>query len=101
MQDAFESGADLVVDESTSGWKGVDEKRLEGPPSLVHQQGKPQNVSFMLKTMADCTTGIILKIELQEGKDAMLKKPFSDRFKSSTAVVLRLLLGYESTGRTI
>ena len=87
LQDAFEAGPEMVVDESTSGWKGVDEKSPDGPPSMVHQKGKPQNVSFMLKTMADCETGIILKIELQEGKEEMLKKQFSDKWKSSTAVV--------------
>ena len=97
----FTAGSDLVVDESTSGWKGVDEKRYNGPPWLCHLKNKPQPVSFMLKTMADCDTGVIIKIELQEGKEEMKLKRFSDTMKPSTAVVRRLLEDYEGSGRTI
>jgi hypothetical protein len=101
LEEVFTAGDELVIDESTSGWQGTDEKRPLGPPCLVHMKGKPEPVSFMFKTMADVSTGIIVKIKLQEGKEEMMTREFSGVFKPSTAVVRRLLKGYEGTGRTI
>jgi hypothetical protein len=38
----------IVVDESTCGWHGKDDKRADGPPALTHMKGKPEPVSFMI-----------------------------------------------------
>ena len=49
LHKVFIPGPDLVMDESTSRWKGGDDKRETGPPALTHMKGKPENVSFMIK----------------------------------------------------
>ena len=101
LNKVFVAGPDLVMDESTSGWKGVDEKHKNGPPALTHSLCKPANASFMIKTMTNGTCGIIIRMELQEGKKAVKKMMFSDVMKPATAVVRRMLVGFESGGRVV
>jgi len=91
MKQVFTAGARVVLDESMSGWQGVDEKRPGGPPALTHMKAKPKPVSFTIKNIADIDTGIIFHLKLQEGKEAMLSKQFSHDHKPTTAVVQRLL----------
>ena len=42
------------------------------------------------KVLADAFTGIMLHIEIQESKEDMANKDFTDRFSKHTALVLRL-----------
>ncbi len=82
----------VVIDESTSGWHGKDEKRADGPPALTHMKGKPEPVSFMIKNLCDMHSGLMLAIELQEGKEEMSKRKFVYQGeKPTTAFVLRLM----------
>jgi hypothetical protein len=82
----------VVIDESTSGWHGKDEKRADGPPALTHMKGKPEAVSFMIKNVCDVHSGVMFAIELQEGKEEMAKRKFVDQGeKPTTACVLRLM----------
>ena len=92
VADSFSPGEHVVVDESTSGWHGKDEKRPDGPPAMTHMKGKPEPVSFMFKTLCCVQTGIMIAFELQEGKDVMATRRYSvDGEKSSTGVTLRLM----------
>ena len=85
-------GVHVIIDESTSGWHGKDEKRPDGPPALTHMKGKPEPVSFMFKTLCCVETGIMIAIELQEGKEVMAGRRYSaDGEKYTTAVTLRLI----------
>ena len=77
VADVFSPGLHVVVDESTSGWHGKDEKRADGSPALTHMKGKPESVSLMLKTMCCVETGIMIAIELQEGKEVMASRRYS------------------------
>jgi hypothetical protein len=91
VADVFVPGQHVVVDESTSGWHGKDEKRADGPPALTHMKGKPEPVSFMFKTMCCAETGIMVAMELQEGKEVMASRRYSSEGeKPSTAATLRL-----------
>jgi hypothetical protein len=54
----FRSGTYVVIDESTSGWHGKDEKRVDGPPALTHMKGKPEPVLFMIKNVCDVRSGV-------------------------------------------
>jgi hypothetical protein len=74
----FRCGGRVVIDESTSGWHGKDEKA--------------EAVSFMIKNLCDVQSGVMFAIELQEGKEEMAKRKFADRGEQpTTACVLRLM----------
>jgi hypothetical protein len=91
ISDCFSPGLHVVIDESTCGWHGKDEKRADGPPAMTHMKDKPEPVSFMFKTLCCAETGIMIALELQEGKDIMASRTYScTGEKSSTAVTLRL-----------
>ena len=51
--------------------------------------------------MACGSTGILLKLDIMEGKEANHLKPFSAEFGESTAVVLRLCSSLFGTGRIV
>ncbi len=71
---------------------------------MTQMKGKPEPVSFMYKTICCAETGIVIAMELQEGKDVMASREYSRAGeKSSTAVTLRLTdflpgQGYSVTG---
>jgi hypothetical protein len=71
---------------------GRSAKRVDGPPALTHMVGKPKFVSFLKKYLCCVETGIIIAIEIQEGKEEMGKRDFAiDGGKASTACTLRLM----------
>mmetsp|Transcript_80681 Transcript_80681/g.216239 ORF Transcript_80681/g.216239 Transcript_80681/m.216239 type:complete len:160 (+) Transcript_80681:435-914(+) len=67
MSRIFIPGGHVTVDESTSGWHGMTEKYPSGPPNLTKMLGKPESVSFMLKSIADAETRIICEFYLRAG----------------------------------
>jgi hypothetical protein len=62
---------------------------------------KPKGVGCELKSAADVDTGILIKLEIVEGKDPMSSKEFVAEFGPSTAMTLRLVKDLFGTGRTI
>ena len=94
-------GPTIVLDEGTSRWTGTDSSRPTGPPALTKMRGKPEPISHMIKTAADKDTGMIIRLELQEGKDAMAGKQFSDAMLPTTAVVRRLVHPWIGSGRNV
>ena len=62
----------------------------EGIPKLTKIIRKPEGVGAEYKVLADAFTGIMLHIEIQESKEDMANKDFTDRFSKHTALVLRL-----------
>jgi hypothetical protein len=62
---------------------------------------KPKGIGCELKSMADASSGIILKLELMEGKDRNRAKKYENVFKSHTAITLRLVEDYFGTARTV
>jgi Transposase IS4 len=60
-------------------------------PFLSNIQRKPEPLGTELKSVADVETGVMLALEIQEGKEPMkLKKYFSD-YGATTACTLRLV----------
>ena len=90
VRDDFVPGVHVVIDESTSGWQGKDEKCPDGLPAINHMKGKPAHVSFMFKTLCCVEKGIMIAIELQECKDVADRRYTCDGEKPSTGVTLRL-----------
>jgi hypothetical protein len=92
----------LCVDEKTSSFrprKGV--YCDDGPPTLTKIIRKPKSVSIELKDCTDAQTRITLRLELQEGKEAMRSKQFADRYNSGTSILLRLVSPWFHSGRMV
>jgi hypothetical protein len=116
--EVFSPGNFLCIDESMSYWLGLEgQYSLEGMAHVTKMKGKPRGVGLMLKSIADGETGLLLRLEIQEGKEPMKHKEFqqarrntgpegsaSDDTRSypfSTAVTLRLSKPWFGTKRTV
>ena len=62
---------------------------------------KPQGIGAELKSLCDGETGILLKLEFMEGRDAQELKEFCDTYPSSIALNLRMVKQYFGTGITL
>jgi hypothetical protein len=106
----LEPGHVLTVDESFSKWIGLSLK-VKGPDEaepvivgLPHQQKekrKPEGVGVELKNVCDAETGIMLGLEINEGKAAMAAKPHYATLGAGTSCVLRLVEHWQSSGRVV
>ena len=95
-------GCHLTVDECMSAWKGSDgEYVAEGMPNKTKIARKPEGVGAEMKALACGETGIILKLDIMEGREANRRKDFSQEYGEGTAVTLRLTKEYYGTGRVV
>jgi hypothetical protein len=62
---------------------------------------KPEGKGTELKAIADGDTGILLALDIVEGKERQRMKRFSREYGEGTAIVLRFAEPYKGTGRTI
>lgn len=95
-------GSDIVIDECMSAWRGRD--AFECIFVLPHKTKiirKPEGVGAEIKSLADGESGILLHLELMEGKNAQAAKEFCDEFPSSIAMTLRIVKKYFNTGITL
>ena len=93
---------DLVIDECMSAWKGSEKYEcIFALPHKTKIMRKPQGIGAELKSLADGESGILLHLELMEGKAANEDKEFCDRFPSSIALTLRVVKHYFGTGITL
>jgi hypothetical protein len=97
----FQPGEMLTIDESMSMWKGSDGNYVaDGMPHVTKIQRKPEGVGLELKTLCDSASGVMLFLELMEGKDRMRDKEYAD-ISAGTGHVLRATKAYHGTNRTI
>ena len=75
----------VVVDESMSAFRG------EGMPHLSFIKRKPEPLGCELKTIADGLSGVMLGLELQEGKLPMSSKAGHREFGATTSCTKRLV----------
>ena len=87
----------VVVDESMSAFRG------EGMPHLSFIIRKPEPLGCELKTIADGVSGVMLRLELQEGKIPMSKKAGRRLLGATTSCTMRLveLAGISGTDRVV
>eukprot|EP00731_Ephydatia_muelleri_P024414 Em0016g685a len=83
-------GSENVIDESMGKVIPFFDYTPEGIPNLTKIIRKPEGVGVEYKVLADAFTGFMLHIEIQESKEDMANKDFTDRFSKHTALVLRL-----------
>jgi len=99
LRDGFFSAVEaswlLVLDESMVRWTGV------GMPGLMVILRKPTPIGLELHTLCCAICGILVWFEVYEGKEAMEKKPFCDKYGKSIALSLRMLVKYFGTGRVL
>ena len=91
-------GHHLTVDECMSAWNGSDGKyRHDGMP---HKTKIPRKVGAEMKSLCCRTTGIMLKLDIMEGKDRQGAKPFYAEYEG-TAITLRLTQHYFRSLRVV
>ena len=98
----FVAGSSIEIDECTSAWRGKNARhRAAGAPGITMQKGKPEPVGLQFWNASDCSTGILLNLELNEGKLRNAQKDYRDRFPVQQALVLRLTQSYHGSLRQI
>jgi hypothetical protein len=100
--DVVSPGEILVVDECMSAWDGINFTFCHS--ALPHQTKiirKPVSKGTEIKAIADGQTGILLGLDIMEGKEKQHLKRYHDQYGEGTAIVLRLSEPYKSSGRTV
>ena len=99
-QMAISPGYKLTVDESMISWYGkVD--RPGGLPKVIKIKRKPKGIGCEAKTVADTLSGVMIGIELNEGKEAMSKKRWHSSLGATTATTLRLTEPWHGSGQIV
>ena len=94
-------GEFLTIDEYMCSWKGSDGKYVvNGMPHITKIKRKPKGVGAELKSIACAQSGIILGLEIVEGKEVDSTKKYAD-LGFGTAVTLRLSEPYRGFKRVI
>ena len=92
----------LVVDESTSKWRSLGDWYDLGMPHVTKIPRKPEPVGLELKDMCDGESGIMLYLEIMEGKEIMDRKAFTGGGnKAGTAHCLRCTQPWHGSGRVL
>lgn len=92
---AWTPGCRLVIDESMLWWTGCT------PAHKTVMPRKPTPLGFQMKTLVDGSSGILLNMELCDGKEVQQKKPYVKDFGATCACTLRLTERWWGTGREI
>jgi len=83
-------------------WKGVSgDFRADGIPHQVKIVRQPEGVGAEFKSLADPHSGMLMHLEIQEGKDPMRAKEYCAEYGVGTACTLRMTKHWHGTGRTV
>lgn len=96
----FMPGWVLCVDESTIKWRGLkDFESKKGCPQVTNIIRKPEAVCIEVRDVACAKSGVIVRLEIMEGKVRMKFKKFSSpNLTAGTAQVLRLTEPWHGMG---
>lgn len=95
-------GGYITIDECMCWWGGKEAKwSADGMPHVTKIARKPKGIGAELKSAADGESGVIIRLEVQEGKEAMANKEFMDRHAAHTAITLRLVQPWFGSKRVI
>ena len=88
--------------ECMSPWDGKESKwSADGMPHVTNFFRKPKGIGAELKSTADGESDAILRLEVQEGKEAMQSKEYANLYTSHTAITLRLVKPWLGSKRTV
>ncbi|KAJ3618142.1 hypothetical protein MTP99_006168 [Tenebrio molitor] len=101
-RDIFTPGYKLTIDESMFAWygKGLHNEK-DGLPAVIKIKRKPKGIGCECKTLADVQSGVMIAIEINEGKTAMQQKEFQQEFGAGTATTLRMTRPWHGSGRIV
>lgn len=95
-------GRHMVVDELMSSWRGAEAAySTTGMPHVSKIKRKPEGVGAEIKAAADGSTSIIMRLDIMEGKQRQAMKEYSDLLLEGTAITLRVMKPWFSTGRIV
>eukprot|EP00960_Hanusia_phi_P064213 765731-Hanusia_phi.AAC.1 len=95
-------GTELVIDEGIGKWMPSRQGEKTALPHPTKIARKPTGIGSEYKTLAECTYGIMLHLELpQEGKEAMADSGFTRLYPKHTAIVLRVVKDYLDKGHVV
>jgi hypothetical protein len=89
----------LCIDEGLSLWKGLQDS-IAGIFQLSKKKRKLEGVHAEFKSLADISTGCLLKIDLMEEEERSMKKLFNE-IGPSVSETIRLTRAYHESGRIV
>ena len=103
INDVLEPGWLITPDETTIAWRGLAGLAYapSRPPTICWIPRKPEPLCVELKTIADSLSTVMLKIEIQKGKEAHKLEKYFVEYGHTTACTLRLCEEWFGTGRVI
>lgn len=93
-------GHKLTVDESMFPWYGRN-KYQGGMPNVMKIKRKPKGVGCKVRTLCDTKSNIILRMEINEGKEIMAGKDHQRELGAGTSTLLRITKPFHGTGRIV
>lgn len=95
-------GEFLTIDECMCFWLGQNSiYNSKGMPHITKIIRKPRGVGAEFKAICCSETGILLGLELMEGKTRQQAKAYHHLYGEGTSVVLRLCTPYNTLPRTV
>jgi hypothetical protein len=102
MVEAITPGFILVIDEIMSAWKGQSSDFMaDGIPHKTLIVRKPEGSGAEIKALGCGETGVLLRLDLMEQKDAMRQKPHVAEWGAGTAVCLRMCAPWAGIPRVL
>ena len=90
----------ITADETMVAWRGQKGiLNITKCPHLSWVPRKPEPLGVELKTVGDALSGIMLRIEICEGKEPMKAKKYSAEYGATTACTMRLFEPWFGTDR--
>ena len=86
----FRAGWIVTPDESMIQWTGASGPPI-GMPHMSYVPRKPIPLGCEIKCVADGTSGVMMYIEVQEGKTRMMRLRFADEYTATVATTLRMV----------
>jgi hypothetical protein len=86
----FRAGWIVTPDESMIQWTGASGPPI-GMPHMSYVPRKPIPLGCEIKCVADGTSGVMMYIEVQEGKTRMMRLRFADEYPATVATTLRMV----------
>ena len=98
--DYMKPGWLITADESMFAWRGqVGLLDINKCPHRSWVPRKPEPLGVELKSVGDALSGVMLRLEICEGKEAMAAKPFAADWGATTATTMRLFEPWFNTDR--
>ncbi|CAG5033168.1 unnamed protein product [Parnassius apollo] len=101
LKDTIRPGAKTTVDESMFAWYGRGAYFKDGMPPVMKIKRKPKGVGCEVKTACNSNTKIMMRLEINESKEAISTKKWQREFGAGTATTLRLTEPWRGSGKVI